>query len=119
MIFMEPKPTITYDEFAKIDLRVATVIAAELHPNADKLLKLQLDVGGEQRQVCAGIREHYAPGDLVGKQVVVVANLQPRTLRGEVSSGMLLAASQPTEGGGREVVLLQPAKPVQSGSSVA
>ncbi len=90
----DPLPTISYDDFAKIDFRVATVIAAELHPNADKLLKVKLDDGTpEGRQVCAGIKAWYDPATLVGKQVIIVANLAPRTLRGEVSAGMILAAS--------------------------
>jgi len=90
----EPLPAIAYDLFSKIDLRVATVLAAEAHPNADKLLKLKLDDGTpEGRQVCAGVRAWYDPATLVGKQVVIVANLEPRMLRGEVSAGMILAAS--------------------------
>ena len=90
----DPLPAIAYDLFSKIDLRVATVLAAEAHPNADKLLKLKLDDGTpEGRQVCAGVRAWYDPATLVGKQVVIVANLEPRMLRGEVSAGMILAAS--------------------------
>ena len=90
------KPEIGFDDFMKLDLRVATVVEAEAHPNADRLLKLQVDLGptgGGRRQICAGIRGAYAPEDLVGKQIVVVANLAPRKIRGEVSNGMLLAAS--------------------------
>jgi len=87
-------PTISIDDFLKLDLRVATIRTAEFHPNADKLLKLQLDDGTPQgRQVCAGIRQWYDPATLVGRQVVIVANLAPRTIRGEVSQGMVLAAS--------------------------
>ena len=83
----DPLPAIAYDLFSKIDLRVATVLAAEAHPNADKLLKLKLDDGTpEGRQVCAGVRAWYDPATLVGKQVVIVANLEPRMLRGEVSA---------------------------------
>ena len=89
----EIKPTITYDDFAKIDLRVATILKAEFHPNADKLFKLQIDLGDHQRQICAGIRGYYQPEDLTGKQIIVVANLAPRQIRGEDSNGMLLAAS--------------------------
>lgn len=90
----DPLPTIAYDLFAKIDFRVATVLSAEAHPNADKLLKVRLDDGTpEGRQVCAGIKAWYDPSTLVGKQVIVVANLEPRQLRGEVSAGMILAAS--------------------------
>lgn len=90
----EPRPQITIEDFAKIELRVARVLKAEAHPSADKLLKLQLDDGsGQPRQICAGIREHYQPEDLVDKLIVIVANLAPRMLRGEESRGMLLAAS--------------------------
>ena len=90
----EPLPSIPYDHFAKVDLRVATVLSAEPHPNADKLLKLKLDDGTpEGRQVCAGIKQWYDPATLVGRQVVIVANLEPRQLRGEISQGMILAAS--------------------------
>ncbi len=90
----EPLPNIDFEHFSKIDLRVATVKACEAHPNADKLLKVTLDDGTpEGRQVCAGIKAWYDPESLVGKQVVVVANLEPRKLRGEISQGMILAAS--------------------------
>lgn len=84
---------ITIDDFGKLDLRVARVLAAERIPKADKLLKLQVDLGGEQRQVVAGIAEAYAPEELVGRQVVLVANLKPARLRGVESQGMVLAAS--------------------------
>ena len=118
---MEPKPTIVYDDFDKIDLRVATIVSAEAHPNADRLLKLQVDLGGEQRQICAGIKQFYDPPEtLVGKQIVVVANLQPRTIRGEESNGMLLAASVVDGESDQtsDVVLLGPSKPVPAGSRV-
>jgi|SRR5438067_9992863 len=81
----------TLADFQKIELRVATVKSAELHPNADRLLVLKIDIGGEERQIVAGIRASYEPQTLVGKQVVVVANLEPATLRGIESQGMLLA----------------------------
>ena len=82
---------ITIDDFMKVDLRVATVTACEKVPKADKLLKLQLDMGYEQRQVVSGIAEHYEPEALIGKKVIVVANLKPVKLRGELSQGMILA----------------------------
>ena len=114
------KPTITIDDFAKLDFRVATILAAEAHPKADRLLKLQVDLGTEQRQVCAGIRQFYPdPSVLVGKQVIVVANLAPRMLRGEPSNGMVLAASAMTEGQLSDVVVLMPGKPVPPGSKVS
>lgn len=87
------KPQITIDDFAKIDLRVAEVLAAEKVANADKLLKLRIRIGEEERTLVAGVALHYAPEDLVGKHIVVVANLAPATLRGIESQGMLLAAS--------------------------
>jgi methionyl-tRNA synthetase len=87
------KPEITYDDFAKIDLRIATVLAAREHPNADKLMLLQIKVGEVEKQIVAGIRGHYTPEQLVGRQIVVVNNLQEAMLRGEESHGMLLAAS--------------------------
>ncbi|MDB5353021.1 MAG: metG 1 [Planctomycetota bacterium] len=97
---------ITYDDFAKLELRVAKVLDARPHPNADKLLLLQIDVGGETKQIVAGIRAHYTPEQLVGKLIVVVNNLAPAMLRGETSNGMLLAATS-----GEKVVLLMPDDP--------
>ena len=82
---------ISIDDFMKVDLRVATVTACERIPKADKLLKLQLDMGYEQRQVVSGIAEHYEPESLIGEKVIVVANLKPVKLRGELSQGMILA----------------------------
>jgi methionyl-tRNA synthetase len=87
------KPAITIDDFKKIDLRIAKVIGAEKVPKSEKLLKLQVEIGNERRQVIAGIALHYKPEDLVGKLVVVVANLQPAKLMGQESQGMILAAS--------------------------
>src|SRR6476620_8353308 len=98
--------TIQYDDFAKLDLRVATVIECKPHANADKLLVLQIDLGTEKRQICAGLRLHYPnPDELIGKQIVVVANLAPRQMRGEESNGMLLAATDPTTG---KVIVISP-----------
>jgi tRNA-binding protein len=84
---------ITYADFAKLELRVAKVLEVRPHPNADRLLLLQVDVGDEQKQIVAGIRQHYAPEQLVGKLIVIVNNLEPAMLRGESSNGMLLAAT--------------------------
>ncbi len=86
-------PQITIDDFMKVKLRTATVLAAERVEKSKKLLKLQVDLGSEQRQVLAGIAQYYAPEDLIGKTVVVVANLQPAKLMGMESQGMILAAS--------------------------
>ncbi len=119
----EAKPQITFEDFAKVDLRVARIVEAEAHPNADRLLKLQLDDGsGETRQICAGIKGYYDPADLVGKQIVIVANLALRKIRGEESRGMLLAGSDaPKDGseGERNVVLLSPMSELPTGSIVS
>lgn len=115
---MDTKPTIQYDDFAKLDLRVATITQAEAHPNADRLLKLQVDLGSEQRQICAGVKAFYDPEALVGKQIIIVANLAPRKIRGEESNGMLLAASVMEDDSLSDVVLLAPSKDVPAGSSV-
>lgn len=106
---------ITYDDFAKLELRVATVVECKPHPNADKLLVLQIDLGTERRQICAGLRQHVTPESLVGKQIVVVANLAPRQMRGEVSQGMLLAASDASG----KVVVVTPGEAVAAGSRVS
>ncbi|MCA1685003.1 MAG: methionine--tRNA ligase subunit beta [Planctomycetia bacterium] len=92
---------IAYDDFAKVELRVARVLEARPHPNADKLMLLQVDAGDGPKQIVAGIRLHYTPEQLVGKSIVVVNNLQPAVIRGETSNGMLLAATS-----GEKVVLL-------------
>ena len=105
---------ISIDEFRKIELKIGTIKSAEPHPNADKLMVLQIDLGSEQRQICAGIRNQYTPEELVGKQIVVVANLETAKLRGLESQGMLLAASD--EG---RVIILTPEKSVQAGSKVS
>ena len=105
---------ISIEEFRKLELKVATIKSAEPHPNADRLVVLQVDLGSEQRQICAGIKNHYAPEELVGRQIVVVANLETAQLRGLESQGMLLAASD--EG---RVILLTPEKPVAAGSKVS
>lgn len=89
----ELKPEIEIDAFAQVELRVAQVVACEPIPKADKLLKLQLDLGFEKRQVVSGIAKHYKPEELVGRKVICVANLKPVKLRGELSQGMILAAS--------------------------
>lgn len=89
---------IDYETFSKIELKVATVIEAEPVQGADKLLKLMIDLGSEKRQLVAGIAKSYAPADLIGKQIVVVANLQSRKLKGVESNGMLLAAGETADG---------------------
>lgn len=94
---VDAKEEISIDDFAKVELRVGQVTACEKHPNADKLLVLQLDMGYEQRQVVSGIAKYYQPEEMVGKKVIVVANLKPVKLRGVMSQGMILAASHGEE----------------------
>lgn len=108
------KAIIQYDDFLKLDLRVATILEAEAHPQADKLVKLIVNLGTEKRQIIAGIAEHFAPADLVGKQVVVVANLAPRKLRGLESQGMLLAAHD-----SHGLRLITPSDTTEPGSTVS
>ena len=88
---------ITIDDFSKVELRVAQILVAERVPKADKLLRLEVDLGYEKRQILAGIAEYYEPEKLIGRKIVIVANLAPRKMRGLESNGMLLAAS--LEGG--------------------
>ncbi len=106
--------TISYDDFAKIDLRVALIKKAEAVPEADKLLKLQLDIGGETRQVFAGIKSAYNPEDLEGKLTVMVANLAPRKMRFGMSEGMVLAAGP----GGKDLWILEPQDGAKPGMRV-
>jgi methionyl-tRNA synthetase len=89
---------ITIDDFAKVELRVAQILVAERIPKADKLLRLEVDLGYEKRQILAGIAQYYEPEKLIGRKIVIVANLAPRKMRGLESNGMLLAASLPTDG---------------------
>src|SRR5699024_1985414 len=89
------KPEITYDDFMKLDLRVAEVIKAEKMKNADKLLQLKVDLGDHKRQIISGIAAYYTPSDLVGKKVICVTNLKPVKLRGEMSEGMILSGESP------------------------
>jgi methionyl-tRNA synthetase len=91
----EAKAEIQYDDFAKLDLRIGTITEAQKVPKADKLLQLSVDMGTEQRTIVSGIAKHFAPEALIGKQVIVVANLAPRTMRGIESQGMILSAEQP------------------------
>ena len=103
---------ISFAEFQKLDLRVGSVISAESVEGADRLLKLQVDLGTEKRQVVAGIAEHYKPDTLIGKQVIVVVNLEPATIRNVESHGMILAASDDS------VVLVSPETDVPLGTQV-
>lgn len=105
---------ITLDDFNKIELKIATIKHAEPHPNADRLLVLKVELGSEERQLVAGIRGHYTVEELIGKQIVVVANIQPAMLRGVESQGMLLAARD-----GEGIVILTPEKRISAGAKVS
>ncbi len=104
---------ITYEDFKKLDLRVAKILEAERVENSEKLIKLQIDAAGEKRQIVAGIGKFYNPEDLINKQIVVVVNLESRKLMGEESQGMLLAASNEDQ-----ISLLMPDKEIPLGSIV-
>ncbi len=106
---------VSFSDFKKLDLRVGEIVEAERIEGSRKLVKLQVDLGNERRQLVAGIAEHYDPESLVGKQIVVVANLQPRKFMGVESQGMLLAA---VVGDGRPV-LLTPEERVPPGTPVS
>jgi len=110
----EGPPQIDIEQFKQVDLRVATVLAAEPVAKSNKLLKLQIDLGGEKRQVVAGIAQHYKPEEVVGRTIVVVANLKPARLMGETSQGMLLAANA-----GGKLVLLKPDGDAPPGARVS
>jgi methionine--tRNA ligase beta chain len=105
---------ITYEDFKKVELKVAKIISAERVEGSDKLIKLALDLGSEKRQIVAGIGRAYKPEDLIGLEIAVVANLEPKTLMGIESNGMLLAAS--ADNG--EPVLLIPQKEVPPGAEI-
>lgn len=106
---------ISIDDFKKMDFRVATIRTAERVSGSDKLIKLSIDLGEETRQLVAGIGKQYEPEGLIGKQIIVIANLQPRMLMGLESQGMLLAA----HGENGEVILLTPDKLALNGSSIS
>jgi methionine--tRNA ligase beta chain len=105
---------INIDDFKKIELKVAKVISAEKVENSEKLLKLEVDLGYEKRQIVSGIAKSYSSDDLIGKQIIIVANLEPRSLMGLESQGMVLAAN--SESG---PVLLVPEKEVASGIKIS
>lgn len=108
------KAEIGYDDFAKLDLRVGTILAAEKVAKADKLLKLTVDLGSEQRIIVSGIAQHFRPEEIIGRQVVVVANLAPRKMRGIESNGMILMAEQ-----GGKLYFVQPDDRIAAGSGVS
>ena len=107
-------PVISYEDFAKIDLRVAKIVKASAVQGADKLVQLTLDLGGEIRNVFAGIKSAYQPADLEGRLTVMVANLAPRKMRFGVSEGMVLAAGP----GGKDLFILTPDSGAQPGMRV-
>jgi methionyl-tRNA synthetase len=112
-----PQPEmISFDEFTKVKLRVGKVVEASDHPNADKLIVLGVDLGDERRQIVAGLKGHYTPEELVGRNLVLVTNLAPRMMRGKQSQGMLLAASTPDHS---RVIVLTTASDVEPGSTVS
>jgi methionyl-tRNA synthetase len=110
-----PKELINYDDFSKLDIRIATIIAAEKVVKADKLLKLTLDTGMDTRIVVSGIAEHFKPEEIVGKQITLLANLAPRTIRGIESKGMILTA---LDGNGK-LRFLHPSEAVMNGATVS
>jgi methionine--tRNA ligase beta chain len=105
---------INFEEFQKLDLRVGDIIEAEILEGSDKLLKLKVNLGTEERQVVAGIRKEYSPEELIGKQIIVVANLEPRILFGSESQAMLLAVRDD-----EKLALLRPDKKVLCGSKIS
>lgn len=104
---------ITYDDFIKVELKIAKIIEADEVVGAEKLLKLWIDLGGEKRQIVAGIKKSYQIKDLIGREIIVVVNLEPRMVMGIESNGMLLATSDDSE-----PVLLRPDKDVPPGSKI-
>ena len=111
---MPIKPTISYDEFARADMRIGTIVSADDLEESNKLLRLVVDIGSEKRQIIAGMKKHYGVEDLVGKQIVVIVNLEPRSLAGYESQGMLLAAS----GEENIPVILLPEKSIVDGAII-
>ncbi len=105
---------ITIEDFRKLELRTAEIISATAHPQADRLLVLKIRIGDSEKTVVAGIRKHYAEAELVGKKVIVVANLEPAQIRGVMSEGMLLVASDESS-----LTLLVPERPIPGGAKVS
>ena len=109
------KPVIAFDDFAKVDLRIGTVLAAERMPKSDKLLKLNIDAGADSRTILSGIGKHYTPEEMVGRQVTFVANLAPRKMMGVESQGMILMV----EDDAGKLRLLQPDAGVNPGATIS
>lgn len=110
----EESSMITLDHFKQMDLRIGEVLSVAPHPQADRLLVLRVQVGDSERTLVAGIRDHYQESELVGKKVVVVTNLVPASIRGVLSEGMILAASNE-----KMLTLLVPDRPIESGAKVS
>ena len=110
---------IDFDTWRKLDLRIGQVLSAEAHPNADRLIVMQVDLGSEKRQLVAGLKDYYEPESLIGRTIVVLANLEPATLRGVESQGMLLAATDTSESGEQVVSILMCDRDVAPGSPVS
>jgi methionyl-tRNA synthetase len=108
---MEKNPIITIEEFQKLEIKTGRILAAEPVPKSNKLLKLQVDIGNEKRQIVAGMQQFYKPEEMVGKDVVIVTNLAPVKIFGVESNGMILAA-------GDEALLLVPLRPVEPGTKI-
>jgi len=105
---------VTFDEFKKLEIKVAEIKEAKEHPNADKLYVVKIDIGGEERQVVAGIKDFYKAQELIGKKVVAIVNLKPATIRGEESAGMILACRDD-----KGLCLLVPEKDMEIGSKIS
>lgn len=105
---------ITVDDFAKLEIKIGTIVEAEKVADADRLLKLIFDFGDEKRQIISSIADYFSPEELVGKQLPVIVNLEPKKFRGHLSEGMILAADDGSDG----IALLFPHKPVVPGSRV-
>ncbi len=112
-------PLVKYEDFAKLDLRVATILSAEKVEGADKLLKLRIRMGPEERTLAAGIAKNYLPEELPGKKIIVIANLEPRKIRGIESQGMLLAAVSKDDAGNETgLSLVSPGRDLPDGSKI-
>ncbi|MBI2676290.1 MAG: methionine--tRNA ligase subunit beta [Candidatus Aenigmarchaeota archaeon] len=106
--------SLSFEEWQKVEIRIAEILSAEKVPDADKLLKLEVDLGGQKRQLVAGIAGEYSPEDIIGKKIPMLVNLEPKRIRGIESQGMILAA---TDGNGKPV-LMHPDREIPAGSKV-
>ena len=111
----ELKPTVQFDDFSKLDLRIGTILEAERVPKSDKLLKFLVDDGFEKRTILSGIAKHFTPEEMIGRQVTFIANLAPRKIMGNESNGMILMA----EDKDGSLSLLQPHKEVWAGAPIS